>query len=200
MYIPQPYKLEERSKIIEFIKTYPFATLLSHENKIHATHLPVMFVASQTEGDYLLSHWATANPQSQIKSEVLCIFQSPHAYISPAYYTRPSVPTWNYIAVHVYGTLEPLNSDKEKTEVLIKTIKHFEPNYIQDFHNLSETYKNQLLPHLSAFKIQITNWEAVAKLSQDRNIEEQKNIIEGLAQSQNQEAQSIATFMTKWNT
>ena len=37
--------------------------------------------------------------------EVLVIFQGPHTYVSPSWYeVELSVPTWNYTAVHAYGT------------------------------------------------------------------------------------------------
>lgn len=36
----------------------------------------------------------------------MLIFNGPHAYISPSWYKTPySVPTWNYITLHMHGTL-----------------------------------------------------------------------------------------------
>jgi transcriptional regulator len=39
--------------------------------------------------------------------EVLA-FSGPHSYISSSWYDHENVPTWNYIAVHVYGKIKLL--------------------------------------------------------------------------------------------
>src|SRR5262245_44988542 len=37
-------------------------------------------------------------------TESLAIFRGPYGYVSPSWYlSGPSVPTWNYAVVHVYG-------------------------------------------------------------------------------------------------
>ena len=61
------------------------------------------------QGDdyYITGHMAYGNPQwktFEIDENVLVIFQGPHAYISSSWYKDENVPTWNYQAVHVYGT------------------------------------------------------------------------------------------------
>ncbi|WP_257088050.1 FMN-binding negative transcriptional regulator [Sphingobacterium sp. E70] len=54
----------------------------------------------------------------------MVIFSEPHAYISPMHYDKEeSVPTWDYIAVHAYGTARIINNEDEKTEVLEQMIK-----------------------------------------------------------------------------
>src|ERR1044071_9879011 len=73
-----------------------------------ATHLP--FILEADEGPYgtLFGHMARANPQWRdfdASQPVLVIFQGPHTYVSPSWYeVALSVPTWNYAAVHAYGT------------------------------------------------------------------------------------------------
>jgi transcriptional regulator len=44
-------------------------------------------------------------------SEVLVIFNGPHTYISSSWYDHENVPTWNYIAVHVYGTVKLIEGE-----------------------------------------------------------------------------------------
>ena len=42
------------------------------------------------------------------------IFEGPHGYVSPSWYeTRPNVPTWNYVAIHVHGTLRAVEDADE---------------------------------------------------------------------------------------
>ena len=66
----------------------------------------------QGDGLVLSAHLAAGNPQCALLDggTALAVFGGPHAYISPAWYrTQPAVPTWDYAAVHVHGTLEPVD-------------------------------------------------------------------------------------------
>ena len=72
-----------------------------------ATHLPLV-VKDEGEHGLLEGHFARANPQwkSLDGQETLVVFNGPHSYVSPTLYVEElSVPTWNYIAIHAYGTL-----------------------------------------------------------------------------------------------
>src|SRR5438874_12997132 len=115
MYIPPFNRLDDRDKILHFIQSHGFATLVSAgDDGIVASHLPVLWdEEAGTEWGALRSHMARANPQwrhFQPGQQILCIFHGPHAYISPSWYvTQHTVPTWNYAAVHVYGVPEVMD-------------------------------------------------------------------------------------------
>src|SRR5690606_30809880 len=79
-------------------------------------HIPLELEKDEAGRDILVGHIAKANPQWKSfgnPGEVLCIFNGPHAYVSSSWYREEEVPTWNYLAVHVYGRLKVL--DQEKT-------------------------------------------------------------------------------------
>lgn len=198
MYIPPKFKLKDEPQIRDYIRQYPFATLITAANNHPiATHLP--FIIEQ-EGDqwYLLSHMAKANPQWKLLEthSPLIIFQEPHAYISPTYYDKEeNVPTWNYIAVHVYGTVELLTESDEAIEVLEKTISVFEEGFQEQWENLAADYKKRLLNGLVAFRIKIQNLEAKEKLSQNKTTKEQHQISEGLLGSLDNSAQQLGEIM-----
>ena len=110
MYTPKSFKLEELSKLHELIINNNFGLLFSHSTEKGsslATHLP--FDLDKARGEYgtLVGHLARANGQWKTwneGTELLVVFQGPHAYISPAWYQQQvAVPTWNYAAIHVYG-------------------------------------------------------------------------------------------------
>ncbi|SEF39789.1 Putative FMN-binding domain-containing protein [Algoriphagus boritolerans DSM 17298 = JCM 18970] len=44
--------------------------------------------------------------------EVLVNFQGPYAYISSSWYNHENVPTWNYLAVHVYGKIRIIEGEE----------------------------------------------------------------------------------------
>jgi len=111
------------------------------------------------------------------------IFQGPHAYVSPKHYNAvESVPTWNYIAAHLYGKVRLLDDPKDAEAGLSELIKQFEPSYQKQWDGLSEKYKRGMLAGIAAFKMDVTKIEAAAKLSQNKKIEEQERIANDLAQ------------------
>ncbi|MDP4108035.1 MAG: FMN-binding negative transcriptional regulator, partial [Bacillota bacterium] len=107
MYIPEYFKINDKEIIYEVIEKNSFATLFSqHNGEPCATHLPLTL---NRENDLLYGHFALQNEQwKDIESQkVLVTFQGPHCYISPSWYeTNKAVPTWNYVAIHVYGHLK----------------------------------------------------------------------------------------------
>lgn len=198
MYIPLPFQLKNFHEIKAYIHQYPFATLITTaNNQPLATHLP--FILEQ-EADqwYLLGHMAKANPQWQLllQQTPLVIFQGPHAYISPRFYEKEeNVPTWNYIAVHVYGQVELLLEEAQAIAVLEKTITTFEKEYQTQWQNLDIKYKQRLLGGMVAFKIKIQQVEAKEKLSQNKSIHEQQTISSGLLESNDSSAQQLGNIM-----
>jgi transcriptional regulator len=198
MYIPPKFKLKDETQIRAYIRQYPFATLITAaDNYPIATHLP--FILEQEEGQwYLLSHMAKANPQWKLLEghQPLLIFQEPHAYISPTHYEKEeNVPTWNYIAVHIYGTVELLLESKQAIGVLEKTIAVFEKGFRGQWENLDEGYKNRLLNGIVAFRIKIQKFEAKEKLSQNKTAEERQKISAGLLDTLDSSAQQLGEIM-----
>ena len=109
MYIP-PSNAESRPEVLhDFMDAHPFATLVTASSEgLFATHLPLVLDRTLGSHGTLQGHVARANPHwrsFESGREALVMFQGPHAYISPRWYTPGNhVPTWSYTAVHVYGT------------------------------------------------------------------------------------------------
>src|SRR3984885_15550110 len=87
-------------KTLQFIEKFNFATLVSHNKVFHVTHIPLFLERSQGHYGTLTGHISKNNPHLKDfdgSHETLCIFNGPHAYISPTWYSSsPNVPTWNY--------------------------------------------------------------------------------------------------------
>jgi transcriptional regulator len=188
MYIPAHFKETDYKKIISFIKEFDFGILASTDEngKIIATHIP--FLIKESGNSFTLkTHIAKANPQWKFfteSKEVLAIFSEPHAYISPTnYIKKESVPTWNYVAVHVYGVPKLLENYKEKLLLIEETINEFEPGFLEKWNELSDKYRDGLLNGIVAFEIEVKSFDAKSKLSQNRMPEERENIINSLSSS-----------------
>ncbi len=171
MYIPHHYKNENLDDVKEFIKKNAFGILVNQvDGKPWATHIPLELW--QNEGNnFLEGHIAKANPQWQSfknQSEVLCIFNGPHAYVSSSWYQEEEVPTWDYIAVHVYGKIVVL-SEEETMQSLHRLVNKYETTSENpiSLHDMSAKTLRQV-KGVVGFQIEISEIQAAYKLSQTR--------------------------------
>ncbi|HNI46059.1 MAG TPA: FMN-binding negative transcriptional regulator [Chitinophagales bacterium] len=199
MYIPSYFAENNWQIAVAFMQQYNFATLVSvGQQAPRATHLPfvVEYVDEQLN---LYTHLSALNEQQHdfaAEQELLVIFQEPHAYISPRLYDkRQSVPTWNYVAVHVYGKASLLTNEADKIGVLEKMIQQYEASYQQQWDALSPKYKNGLLRGIVAIKITVERIEAAYKLSQNKSSAERVRIAHTLQDSSDSVVQQTGAMM-----
>jgi transcriptional regulator len=198
MYIPKEYRERDTDKLIAFMQSHSFATLVSFDGeKPIATHLP--FVIKQDSEDILLiTHMARGNRQwrSFGEGDVLVIFSGPNGYVSPANYDdRARVPTWNYIAVHAYGKPR-ITEFAEHDEVLRSMIDKFEPSYMQQYETLPESYKQPNMKGIVCVEISVTKLEGKFKLSQDKSAEDQERVALSL-ERQSEGGKELASHMKR---
>ena len=188
--------MTDRTEIIDFIRKYSFGTIISIiDGKPVATHLPFL-VEERKEKLILKSHFAKANPQAFGLENPLVIFSEPHAYISPSNYEKEqNVPTWNYLAVHLYGTATLIHEYDKTVALLDETILNYEAAFKAQYEKLPATYKDGLIKGIVAFEIEVTEIQAKKKLSQNKTENERKNIIDSLSKSSDSAEKSIADYM-----
>jgi transcriptional regulator len=188
MYIPPFNRVEDRSRIVKFINTHGFATLIAAGAEgIVVSHLPVLWDENDSEWGKLRSHMARANSQwkhFESGKEILCIFHGPHAYISPSWYVmQHTVPTWNYAAVHVYG-VPTLTDEDGLRQIVYDTTSRYESGMPRPWTiPLREDELNKMLKAIVGFSIEITRVEAKFKLGQNRSTEDQESMLLGLQES-----------------
>ena len=180
------------------MQKYSFGTLVTSQDDFPiATHLP--FVVQIREAQVIVkSHFAKANHQWQHlqNSQVLVIFNEPHAYISPVHYNdEKNVPTWNYFSVHAYGRARLILDNVEALGVLEDTIKTYEPAYHKQWDRLPESYRGKMMRGIIAFEVEITQLQAKKKLSQNKMAEEQQRIINHLETSDKTVERDVAFYM-----
>src|SRR5580658_10444124 len=114
MYTPKFNHIDDRSLLLEAMRTWSFAILFGPgpDGAPTATHLPLVVHDEGEHSDVVCTlegHFARANPhwKSLAGRETLIVFSGPHSYVSPTLYAnRKSVPTWNYVAIHATGILQ----------------------------------------------------------------------------------------------
>ncbi|MDC6389370.1 FMN-binding negative transcriptional regulator [Maribacter sp. PR1] len=197
MYTPNHYKNEDLKQVRDFIKSNSFGILVNQvDGKPWATHIPIELNTDEVGKDILVSHISKANPQWKSfneQEEVLCIFNGPHTYVSSSWYKDEEVPTWNYIAVHVYGKITIL-SEEEVLASMHKLVDKYERDSKESIslHDMSDKTMAQIRG-VVGFKIEITDIQATYKLSQGREQDHAKIISE--LKERDAGAKAIATKM-----
>ncbi|GAJ97377.1 FMN-binding negative transcriptional regulator [Geomicrobium sp. JCM 19055] len=166
--------MKDHETMFAFIEQYSFANIISRgSEQLHGTHLPLLY-ERRVEGDYLIGHMAKANPQwKSITGDVLVIFNGPHTYVSPAFYEKEGfVPTWDYQAVHVYGTYYDKSEPEDLKRIMNNTIHFYESTQTSPWHgNVPDEIYNRLIKGVVGFEIAIERMEGQWKLHQDHPIE-----------------------------
>ena len=192
MYTPGFNQIADRAVLIEAMQAYSFAILFGPQSTpesaapLAATHLPLVVKDLGPHG-LLEGHFARANRHWQALAgrETLVVFPGPHSYVSPTLYVDPiSVPTWNYIAVHAYGTLSLIEDEPGKDGILTGLIQAHEPSFAEKWRQMPSDFRRSMLAGIVGFRIAITRIEGKFKISQNRDEAERRNV---------QAAQAIGT-------
>ncbi|MDQ0430408.1 transcriptional regulator [Planomicrobium stackebrandtii] len=201
MFIPKYFKVSDFEEITDFVQQNSFATLVTtKKGKPIATHLPLQ-LKKQGEDYFITGHMAYGNPQwrtFETSEEVLIMFQGPHAYISSSWYEQENVPTWNYQAVHLYGTAQLMSEEELKqdlTNLMQKYESHRENPVLWD--TLSPSLLEKELKGIVGFKIPVREVQAAYKMSQNRNETDYKNIIDRLQEEENPTSKQVADEMAR---
>lgn len=196
MHIPKYFAEHDQAEILHFIAAHAFGTLVTVDAGVPcASHIP--FLLEQGETLTLSGHLAKANPQWQhlaANPQVLAMFQGAHAYVSPTWYEGTGVPTWNYTAVHVYGTVRVIHD----TAWLKAQVEHLSHYYEGDTPNAwIPAYPDKMLEAIVGFEITIESLQAKYKLSQNRSAADQHNVMQALEASSSENERGVAALMAQ---
>ena len=192
MYVPKHFEENREEEIKRVIENYPLATLVGNtKNGIVANHISLILYKSFNSKKILIGHIARANKlheELQYDDNVMVIFKSEDAYISPNWYPtrnnkKEHVPTWNYQSVHLYGKI----SFNNKKKFLLKTVKELTSIFEKSkkktdwkMNDVSSEYMSSMLREIIGFEISVSKQIAKSKLSQNREKEDVQNVIKEL--------------------
>jgi transcriptional regulator len=187
MYNLPYFKEHNKHKLFEFLQEYPFAFLTGSDanGQLVATQIPL--VIEEREGHWYLQGHIMRNTDHHkafsSNSKVLAVFTGPNCYVSASWYSDPhGGSTWNYMSVHCKGKIRFL-SDEGLMTLMKKFTLQFEnndPNSPTIFDNLSDDYRNKMMPAIVGFEIEVSEMENVFKLSQNRDERSYRNIVSQL--------------------
>ncbi len=191
MYIPPHFKEDRIDVLQEVIRAAGPATLVSMTaDGLFASHAPLMLDPEPAPYGTLVGHLAKANPHAGLadrRVQTLVIFHGPNGYITPSYYAAKKqhgkvVPTWNYVAIHAYGTLEAFDDPARLLEVVTRlTNLHETPRALPwAVADAPHDFVQGMLRGIVGIALPIARLEGKVKMSQNRPASDQSGVIEGL--------------------
>ncbi|UJP11130.1 FMN-binding negative transcriptional regulator [Microbacterium sp. KUDC0406] len=177
------FAMTDVTELRRVIAQNPWATVVATgADGLVASHYPVLL---DPERDDLTVVGHVGRPDDQVlrlgETELLLVFEGPNGYISPNWYGEvKAVPTWNYVAVHLAGIPEVVDTTTN-LRILDDLVEHFEsrlpqPRLMWQAPNTDE-FVRVLEAGTVGFRLTPTRVTAKRKLSQNRPDEVVETII-----------------------
>jgi len=202
MYVPQHFATDDADALIaRLARRWAGVLITSGEDGAPiGTHMPIRWDAKKRVAT---GHIARANPQwKQGPGKGLIVLGGPEAYVTPSWYPSKAehgktVPTWNYEAVHITGTVEWFE-DAARLERVVADLSRFhehdraEPWAISD---APRAYIDALLRGIVGVELSAERVEAKRKLSQNKSEADFAGVSRGLAKSDDPFSHEVAALM-----
>lgn len=195
------YTEQDEQKVIAFMKENAFALITGiGENYPVATQIPlaVKIVDNKIFLEGHLMRKTDHHLAFEKNNKVMVIFTGPDCFVNANWYTDPSIgSTWNYMTVQAKGKIS--FTDEEGTRKAVKAVsdKYAGTDTASAFDNLPKEYIDHMVKAIVGFSIEIESMENTFKLSQNRDKDSQKNIIEQLRKRGDANSAAIAGEMEK---
>lgn len=163
------------------IRENPWATLVSHNDGLVASHYPILLDDDSAE---LAVFTHVGRPDEVLHGfgarEVLLIVEGRNGYISPSWYAPGATraPTWNFSAAHCYGVPQVLD-EVTTLAVLGRLVEHFE-RHVESPMLLDPAWGRPVARGTVGLRIPIARFDCKVKLSQDKDVVSQRQVIEHL--------------------
>ncbi|MBD9441803.1 FMN-binding negative transcriptional regulator [Pseudomonas sp. PDM04] len=206
MYTPRSFAIDDLQQMQQHMLDTRLAMVVTHGAQgLQASHLPLMLRPNEGPNGTLYGHFARANPQwkeLQEGAEALVIFAGADAYVSPGFYPGKAehgkvVPTWNYVAVHAYGTAQVITDAEPLLDLVSALTDRHEAGRAQPWKvaDAPADYIDGMLKAIVGFALPIQRLEGKRKLSQNRSSADMAGVREGLAASPDAQDRALAHLL-----
>jgi transcriptional regulator len=191
VYVPSHFNEARIDVLHDLMRATGLATLVSMTaDGLTASHAPMLIDPDPAPYGTLIGHLAKANPHARSADpgvQTLVIFQGSDGYITPSYYAAKRehgkvVPTWNYAAVHAYGTLEAFDDPELLLQVVTRLTNRHETPRAQPWtvSDAPADFVQGMLNGIVGIRMAIARLEGKVKMSQNRPAADQTGVVEGL--------------------
>jgi len=206
MYTPRSFAIDDLQQMQQHMLDTRLAMVVTHGAQgLQASHLPLLLRPNEGPNGTLYGHFARANSQwkeLQEGAEALVIFAGADAYVSPGFYPGKAehgkvVPTWNYVAVHAYGTAQVITDAEPLLDLVSALTDRHEAGRAQPWKvaDAPADYIDGMLKAIVGFALPIQRLEGKRKLSQNRSSADMAGVREGLAASPDAQDRALAHLM-----
>lgn len=188
MYVAEQFSMSTSDALAQ-VDARGVGDLVTHgERGIDVTYLPFVLLPDDGGPRRLTSHVARTNLQWQDEGAATWVVHGPDSYLSPGVVpAQPqpqrlaTVPTWNYLVVHLRGRLVAHHDQQWKLASLRDLTARHEPDWRLEDGPLSAI--ERMLPALVGIEFIIDEVIGKAKLSQNRSSDDLRSIANALAVS-----------------
>jgi len=208
VYVPRHFAVTDRAAIARVLHEFGFATLItSAGGDVLISHVPVLVedLADGNGGDgAIIGHVAAANPHAAVLAggASILVFNGPDGYISPNWYAAPaaSVPTWNYVAVHVHGPVERIDDLADKRRIVDTLSARHEAQFAEPWTSskMDPALLERMLGAIVGFRLRIARIEAKFKLGQNRGAADRSGVAGRLVAQGTPGAGVLADWMREY--
>lgn len=203
MFIPADFVETDLAWLDRLLERDAFVTVVTtgSDGLPQVTLLPVVY---RRDGDDILieGHWARPNPQAGHAGPALVLVHGPHGYVSPGWYpdkdAMARVPTWNYAAAELRGTLEPVTDPDALIDMLDRLSARYEAQVGGDWDLLPiEPRQRRMLAGIIGFRFRAQQVQIKLKMSQNHPQANQHGVIDALSALDSPPSHELAQWM-RW--
>jgi transcriptional regulator len=166
------FRWEDRAALRAFAEEIGFGMMLATTpDGPRVAHAPFVFLSEDRIGFHLARGNGIAKHLHG--SEMLLVVNGPDAYISPDWYglDHNQVPTWNYLALELQGTVIRMDRDALIAQVEAVTASQearLAPKPVWTRDKMDPGHFDKMLGAIIGFELQVTGWRGTAKLGQNK--------------------------------
>jgi transcriptional regulator len=184
---PDPkFRWTDRAAMHAFVAARPFGKLFAGTpDGPGVAHVPVMWLSEDRIGFHLSRGNRLAKHIDG--AQALFLVDGPHGYVSPDWYGLPDqVPTWNYVAVELEGTVRAI--DPERLPALIDALSldsesRLSPKPVWTRDKMADGLFDRMMGAIRGYEMQVTDWRGTRKLGQNKPAEARAAAAGAMAQA-----------------
>ena len=182
------FRWDDRDALRKFAREIGFGMVCAvTPDGLRIAHVPFVFL----DDDRIGIHLARGNALTKHLDAAQAIFvvNGPDGYISPDWYQMDDqVPTWNYLALEMEGTLRRMSAEELTAQTDALTAQHeaqLSPKPEWTRGKMSDGLFDKMLGAIVGFEMTITAWRGTAKLGQNKPASAQQFAADALEQRGN---------------
>jgi transcriptional regulator len=191
VYLPAANDQPDRDLIHACIRDQPLGLLITMgPDGLAANQIPFILLVDEDGQERLIGHVARNNDlwrEGYHEDESLVVFQTNEAYVSPNWYpskadTHRTVPTWNYVTVHVYGDLVVHDDERWIRGVVGRLTRKMESSQPVPWKmaDAPSEFMANMIGNIVGIELPVSRMIGKWKLGQNRTVTDRLGVIDGL--------------------